>query len=145
MIDERTRKLTQYLPAIERQVPEEVGELIRRARTEKNLSQAELAELLGRRQAYISDLENGKTEPSATLLMQLCLLLGQPITYFFQHGWMDAGQPPLKPDELSTEEAALFERLRQLEQGFDYHLAMRILNTMVDVSQEDEHYFRRVM
>jgi HTH-type transcriptional regulator/antitoxin HipB len=46
-------------------IPAQLGALIRRERRRRNLSQAQLAERIGRRQATISKLENG--EPGTQL------------------------------------------------------------------------------
>ncbi len=48
-----------------------MGELIRNAREDSGLSQRELAELIYRRQAALSDMENGKMEPNASTLTLL--------------------------------------------------------------------------
>ena len=75
----------------------EMGKLIRKAREESGISQAELARLIYRRQATLSDIENGKTDVSSGTLILLAAALEKPISYFF---------PPfvntqLKPEELS--------------------------------------------
>jgi len=35
------------------------------------------------------------------------------------------GYEPMKSDELTAREAKLIKKLRELEQGFDYHLTIR--------------------
>jgi transcriptional regulator with XRE-family HTH domain len=60
-----------------------MGELIRKARSEAGLSQASLANRANLRQAFISDLENGKAEASARDLIYLSQALEKPILYFF--------------------------------------------------------------
>ena len=60
-----------------------MGELIRIARKEAGLSQRELAERIYRRQAALSDMENGKMEPNASTLVYLAFNLNKPISYFF--------------------------------------------------------------
>lgn len=67
---------------IEPIIRKDVGQLIREAREAKKMSQKGLSEKLGTRQAFISDLENGKTEPNVTLLIQLSYYLEQPVLYF---------------------------------------------------------------
>ena len=59
-----------------------MGELIREARKEAQMSQADLAEGIFRRQASISDIENGKREVTASELLYLSYTLNKPITYF---------------------------------------------------------------
>lgn len=60
-----------------------MGKLIRQAREEVGLSQAELARKIYRRQASLSNMENGLMEASASTLVYLSGVLGKPVTYFF--------------------------------------------------------------
>lgn len=62
-----------------------MGELIRKGREEIGMSQAKLAKRIYRRQASLSDMENGKMQPDAETLMMLALTLNKPIAYFFPH------------------------------------------------------------
>ena len=77
----------------------EMGNLIRNARNEANLSQAELAKLVYTRQATISDIENGKREASSSELMSLSYALNKPLLYFFPETFItedsDDKLPPL--------------------------------------------------
>ena len=52
-----------------------MGKLIRTARKELGLSQVKLAELVNRRPATISDIENGKSEISVITLAVLAINL----------------------------------------------------------------------
>ena len=60
-----------------------MGKLIRQAREENGLSQAELSKLIYRRQASVSDMENGKMQPDAETLLYLSGVLRKPVSYFF--------------------------------------------------------------
>lgn len=60
-----------------------MGGLIREAREDKGLSQADLAKKLNRRQGTISDIENGKSEIGILTLVQFAVELQKPISYFF--------------------------------------------------------------
>jgi transcriptional regulator with XRE-family HTH domain len=60
-----------------------MGKLIRDSRNEEGYSQAELAQLIHRRQASLSDMENGKMQPDAETLLYLSLTLRKPISHFF--------------------------------------------------------------
>jgi transcriptional regulator with XRE-family HTH domain len=60
-----------------------MGKLVREARLESKLTQGELAEKAYRRQATISDIENGKREATASEVVYLSFALGKPIGYFF--------------------------------------------------------------
>lgn len=53
----------------------QVGENIRRLRRQAHLSQQELAKQLGMRQGPVSNLENGKNLPSASVLVRLAQIL----------------------------------------------------------------------
>src|SRR5688572_17235911 len=79
----------------------DVGQIIRNAREAKKFSQQELADKLGTRQAYISDLEKGKTEPNVTLLFQLSYYLEQPVMFFIPPEYRDNfGVHPVHREEL---------------------------------------------
>jgi transcriptional regulator with XRE-family HTH domain len=59
-----------------------MGEKIYRARTQRRLSQAELAERTGVTQAAISRLESGEQDnPTATVLRKLAITLGMSMDY----------------------------------------------------------------
>ncbi len=60
-----------------------MGKLIKAAREEAGVSQRDLAERIYRRQAALSDMENGKMEPDASTLLLLSEYLKKPISYFF--------------------------------------------------------------
>jgi len=77
-----------------------LGELIRQAREEVNLSQDELAEHSYMRQSTISDIENGRIEISVSQLLYLSYALNKPITYFFPKGsLLISDESPLSEDE----------------------------------------------
>jgi len=65
-----------------------MGELIRKARLEKGLSQSELSKSVYVSQAAISDMENGKREVSSTELLTLSHTLNKPIVYFFPENFV---------------------------------------------------------
>jgi transcriptional regulator with XRE-family HTH domain len=60
-----------------------LGEQIKKAREETKLSQKDLAELIHKRQATISDIENGKGEVDASTLALLAHVLNKPLGYFY--------------------------------------------------------------
>jgi len=65
---------------------EEVGQRIRRAREQLNLSQAEFGRLLSpsRTHAAVSDMERGKTKLDVEELSALAMLLQKDLSYFFE-------------------------------------------------------------
>lgn len=68
----------------------EMGKRIRQAREDRGLSQMELSDVTGRRQAAISAMENGKMEPDASTLVLLANVLQKPISYFIPEPWSGA-------------------------------------------------------
>jgi len=53
-----------------------VGENVRRIRTERGMTQEQLAESSGFSQQYISDLERGRRNPTVVSLFELAQALG---------------------------------------------------------------------
>lgn len=103
-----------------------LGELLRQAREEKGLSQRDLANRISGRQATISALENGKTEPSASLLVLLAQVLEKPVTYFFPEPW----GPRVARGDLTYEEQALLLEFRRLRSTDYRHIAVTLVNAL---------------
>lgn len=61
----------------------DVGSQIRAIRRSKDLSQEAVASLVGVTSAYISKIENGKTDPSSKLLGKIAEALKVPVVRFF--------------------------------------------------------------
>ena len=59
---------------------------LKEARTERNLSQAALAELVGVSRNTISSIETGQFCPTAKLALILCIALGQKFEDLFYFG-----------------------------------------------------------
>lgn len=90
-----------------------MGKLIRAAREDAGYSQRDLAGLIYRRQAALSDMENGKMEPDASTLLALGYYLKKPIQYFFPSDWK-----PLSIDtNLSEQELEIITLIRDLEKS----------------------------
>lgn len=62
---------------------EEIVKRIKKVRTDKGLTQQDLANHLGKTAAAISDLERGKVQVSAADLFKISTLLEKPIQYFY--------------------------------------------------------------
>jgi len=60
-----------------------IVDLIKAARVERNISQKQMADHLGKTQATMSDLERGKVQVSASELYKIAAYLGKPIEYFY--------------------------------------------------------------
>lgn len=59
-----------------------VGERIRRAREEQNLTQADLGAMCQCTNNHLSHLETGQAKPSITMLLKLSNALGKDLNYF---------------------------------------------------------------
>ena len=55
---------------------------VRAARAVAGITQEELAKMVGRRQATISDIEHGKKEVGLSTLVLIAAALEKPISYF---------------------------------------------------------------
>ncbi|HZP55574.1 MAG TPA: helix-turn-helix transcriptional regulator [Candidatus Saccharimonadales bacterium] len=62
------------------------GKAVTVIRTAKNLTQKELAELLGKTPSYISRVENNERTPSVEFVNLLCERLKVPVTLFMLLG-----------------------------------------------------------
>lgn len=61
-----------------------IGAFIARCRKEKNLTQMQLAELLGITNQAVSKWENGRGMPEVSLLQPLCKVLGISLNELFR-------------------------------------------------------------
>jgi transcriptional regulator with XRE-family HTH domain len=114
----------------------ETGRQIRNAREEINMSQGQLSEILARRQAYISEMETGKTEPNATMLVKLAYVLKKPITFFFAPDVRHIGEGDnVQREELTVEEQTLITKLRQLGSTFNQQLIVHLLTALVEYEE----------
>ena len=104
------------------QLTVDMGKLIKTARVEADMTQAELAEKIRRRQASLSDIENGKMEVDAGTLVQLAGALQKPITYFFP-SWI---RKILQPEEVTPEEEELLIQAKRLSRD-----ELRMITTQV--------------
>lgn len=89
---------------------ETLGELIRKARSESKLSQAELAEQAYLSQAAVSQIEQGKRSVSAEEIVYLSVALNKPIAYFFPTNQIQNSEII----NLSIQEQELIELIRKL-------------------------------
>ena len=61
-----------------------IGEKIKQLRTEKNLTQPQLAEAIGIEQSYLSKLENDKSIPSADIFQAILKALSVDVGHFLE-------------------------------------------------------------
>ena len=55
---------------------EKLGLNLKRIRTEKNISQVDIAQSLGVSRGFVSNLENGKTNPTLTTISKIATAIG---------------------------------------------------------------------
>ena len=136
MNDELQDQRELLLLATTNYVRHEVGERIRSAREQLGMSQAKLAAILLRRQAYISELETSKTEPNATMLVLLAAALSKPVAYFFPEGYRDFSERQTETEQLTIEEREFIARLRKMRGVFDRKTGMHLLNALMDYNEK---------
>jgi len=107
-----------------------VGQRIREAREQRGFSQKRLADRIERRQATISDLENGRMQPDATTLVVLAEVLEKPVTFFFPPPW----GPRVARGDLSYDEQALLLEYRRLQTDEHRQIAVAQLAALADFS-----------
>lgn len=110
-----------------------MGELIRQARVESKMSQAELAEKTYISQAAISQIETGKREVSAAELAYLSYALNKPITYFFPK-WLKTEERD--PESLSPLEKELVMQVSQLDDA-DLRRLIAQARALVDLNKNN--------
>ena len=89
-----------------------MGELIRKAREESGLTQEQLAEKIYRKKLAVSEMENGKVEINAWVLLYLSQALEKPISYFFPKRLLNFDPDQ---DKLSEMEKDLINHFRFIE------------------------------
>lgn len=120
----------------------EMGKTIKRAREEKGISQSQLADDLGRRQATISDIENGKTELGILTLIQFCRIFQKPISFFIPIKRFLASVNDVENED-KQEALMLFRELTYIGNS---GLALKILkllvehtNTKIDIEEHQKN------
>lgn len=120
----------------------EVGAQIRSARDDVGINQTELAEILGRRQAYVSELETGKTEPDVSMILQLSLALNKPAIYFIPDSYRNlTDKSNISTDDLDPYESELIHRLRALYHTSPTRLAVNQMNALLGYFEQYEDTF----
>jgi transcriptional regulator with XRE-family HTH domain len=107
-----------------------MGSLIRQAREEKGLSQRELASKIYRRQAALSEMENGLMQPDAETLLLLSYHLKKPIDYFYPSPY----KPDPQPGELTEKENELIIHARRLNSDDFRKLIVQVI-ALADISE----------
>jgi transcriptional regulator with XRE-family HTH domain len=106
-----------------------IGKAIKQAREDAGMSQAYLANMIYRRRATISDLENGKSEVSVSTLVLIAAALDKPITYFLPW-YMYAN---LKPEDLETADQEMLLQFQKIGAKDLQRLAIQQVKLISDV------------
>lgn len=116
----------------------EMGKMIKKAREEKGLNQSQLAEKLNRRQATISDFENGKIEIGILTLVLIAIELNKPISYFIPEMTFFTSVNELH-NKWEEEALSVF---RELEYNGDSDLAVKFMKMLLEhnIEQQDPSY-----
>ena len=69
---------------IERGRRRQLGEMIKRFRAQRGLTQRQVADALGKRSSAVCDYEVGRREPPGLVLIDLSVLLDVPATALYQ-------------------------------------------------------------
>jgi transcriptional regulator with XRE-family HTH domain len=109
-----------------------LGELIRKARLEANMTQSELAERAYFSQTAISQIEQGKRDVSAAEILYFSAALDKPILYFFQP-FVEINS---KDMELSPLEIELVNQAKKLSIQ-DLRKLVAQTKALVDINQSD--------
>ena len=56
--------------------PEKLGKNLKNIRTEKDISQGDIARLLGVSRGFVSNIENGKTNPTLSTISRIADAIG---------------------------------------------------------------------
>lgn len=89
------------------------GPALKAYREDHNLSQQELATILGTSKQVISRYETGQREPKIGLAKEYAQKLGLPLTYFLGEDYEETATP-ITENTLSDFELSVIKRLRQL-------------------------------
>lgn len=87
---------------------------LRLLRTKNNISQQQLAEIIGVTQQSINKYENHKIEPDIQTLIKLAEYFNTSVDYLIGHTDIDHIIEPVVSYDLNKEEASLIEYYRRL-------------------------------
>ena len=107
-----------------------LGEIIRKARLESNMTQSELAERANLSQTAVSQIEQGKRDVSAAEILYFSAALDKPILFFFQP-FIDLHN---KDIELSPLEIELVNQAKKLSTE-DLRKLVAQTKALVDLNQ----------
>jgi transcriptional regulator with XRE-family HTH domain len=111
-----------------------IGELVRKAREERGLSQDQLSKAIYKRRASISEIENGKMMMDMETLFMLCIALKKPMRYFVPEKY----QHYLTKEKLSVREEQLLLEFRRIRDDKQEQLAIKQIQAIADVEDAME-------
>ncbi|MFW5762528.1 MAG: helix-turn-helix domain-containing protein [Cyclobacteriaceae bacterium] len=100
---------------------EYIGDRIRQARKDRNRTQSELADALGKTTGAISQLEQGNVQVSVVELAKIADFLNKPIEYFFGEEYMGDDVQTLvavirkMPPDVRKEQVAWIQSLLEIQ------------------------------
>lgn len=97
-----------------------IGQQIKVARFEKNLSQRELGRLISVSDVQIGRYESGESETTALTLYQIAVALEKPIDFFFNNQTVYNPKIKNKMDELSFHIASSLKSLEEMKKYFSF-------------------------
>ena len=113
-----------------------MGKLIKHAREEKGMSQAELAEKIYKRRPSMSEIENGKMYPDVQDLILLSYYLDKPLVYFIP----DFAYRKTELSNLTEDETELLIQFRKIHNAGQRRIAIGQLRVLVETDiREDEN------
>ncbi|MCB2210333.1 helix-turn-helix domain-containing protein [bacterium] len=119
---------------------ETITKRIRKAREERDLTQQDVADYLGRTAASISDLERGKVQVSAKDLFKLSQFLNKPIEYFYGEEYLGDDVQDLisiirrMPPEIRASQVSAIKTFLELQHQSD--VLMQIEDQDEDLQKE---------
>jgi len=114
---------------------EYIGDRIRQARKDRNRTQSELADALGKTTGAISQLEQGNVQVSVVELTKIADFLNKPIEYFFGEEYMGDDVQNLiavirkMTPEIRREQVAWIQSLLNIQTIGDEFRNVKILQT----------------
>ena len=109
-----------------------VGKKIREAREEMKLSQSSLAKTIYRRQATLSDFENGKSSIDVSTLIMISAALKKPLSYFLPD-WFNS---EIEKGSLSPEEQELIIQYRRIYSDQNSIIALNQIKALADLDEK---------
>ncbi|MBQ3137281.1 MAG: helix-turn-helix transcriptional regulator [Clostridia bacterium] len=100
---------------------------LKELRKKKNISQQQLADIIGVSQQSVNKYENHNVEPDISLLIELADFFGTSVDYLIGHSDINRKIEPVSPYDLNTDEAALIDTYRNLsaEEKESIHLIIK--------------------